>query len=313
MELESAKALAALSTGDRRWPGKGDSRFRHGLVFPQFLPSFRFDRGDRVFTIGSCFARNIEEYLTDQVVPTLRFRVPPEEWPHRSNGLINEYNPGTMAQRIERAFGGPPETLDSIVPHQGDGFVDLMLPGTGAVSYDRAVERRAEIDAIYAFLPGSQAVVITLGLVEAWFDTACARYLNRMPPVSVLRKQPGRYVVRMLDVQQTYSLVAPAIDLLVKNGSPVILTVSPVPLGLSFFSEDAVVANAFSKSVLRVCARGLQQSFPGRVDYFPSYEIVMSGGVSSFIDDNIHVCEDVVRVVVEYMLSKYRANRPPES
>src|SRR5262249_34722415 len=146
-----------------RFPGAEDRRTRRGMftfrpdrgLVPAINPGFALEPGRRVFTIGSCFARNIEEHLTGYDVPTRRFSVPKEEWPHRPNGLLNEYNPGTIAQRIERAVTGRPAPLETLVADDG-GFVDLLLPsarGTLPVTRGRATQRRDEIDAIYRELP----------------------------------------------------------------------------------------------------------------------------------------------------------------
>jgi hypothetical protein len=85
-----------------------------------------------------------------------------------------------------------------------------------------------------------------------------------------------------------------------------ILTVSPVPLHTTFMPEDCVIANEYSKTVLRVCAEELARKY-ANVDYFPSYEIVRSGGLANFHKDNVHVKPEVVSLVTSYMLSIYSA------
>lgn len=54
---------------------------------------------------------------------------------------------------------------------------------------------------------------------------------------------------------------------------PAGFTVSPVPLYLTFSGEDIIVANTYSKSVLRAVCNAVENSRK-RVDYFPSYEAV---------------------------------------
>jgi hypothetical protein len=289
-----------------RYPGKSDRRMAQGAVFPDICPSFTFDRGNRVFTIGSCFARNIEEHLTGFEVPTLRFVAPEAEWIGRRNGLLNEYNPGTMAQRIERAFTGAASPATTIVESDKGGMVDLLLSAARVVSAVRAVERRREIDKVYAQLPESHVVIVTLGLVEAWVDTRERCYLNRMPPIHLIQKDPDRYGVEVFDVDTAYALLDKAFETLLNNGNKVVLTVSPVPLNATFTGQDVVVANSFSKAVLRVCAERLAKKF-SNIDYFPSYEIVVLAGLAAFLDDNIHVVDPVVGEIVQYMLSRYQS------
>ncbi|GAQ95136.1 hypothetical protein TAGGR_220 [Thermodesulfovibrio aggregans] len=82
MQFKSDKALAnALKNKFRKYPSKNDNkRFSNGIIFPNINPKFKISRG-KVFTIGSCFARHIEEILTTYegfYLPTLKFKVPKE-------------------------------------------------------------------------------------------------------------------------------------------------------------------------------------------------------------------------------------------
>jgi hypothetical protein len=104
-------------------------------------------------------------------------------------------------------------------------------------------------------------------------------------------------------VFHTVPLLEPAIEALIERGCKVLLTVSPVPLGTTFTEDDSVTANEFSKAVLRVTAERLSQR--PEVDYFPSYEIVRSGGLSAYLPDQVHVKNEVVERVTAYMLQSY--------
>lgn len=316
VEIAGVRAIEALESGVARFPGPSDSRTRLGprrvrrdrVLYPAIRPGFRFEPGCRVFTIGSCFARNIEEHLSGYDVPTRRFCVPKEEWPHRPNGLLNEYNPGTIAQRIERACAGQAAPDETLVSYD-NGVVDLLLPSASharPVSRERALQRREEIDEIYRELPPADIVIVTLGLVEAWFDSLTGSYLNRMPPTDAVRQHPDRYSLHVMDVDEAYPLLENAFRRLTDRGQQILLTVSPVPLTATFSEECAVVANSFSKAVLRVCAHRLATTLPS-IDYFPSYEIVISSGLTSFSDDNIHVQDEFVREIVRTMLASYEA------
>ena len=138
---------AETVSGGRRSP------LTSGTAFPIHRPKFELNFAESliIFTIGSCFARNIEEALAarDVLFPTANFRVPYEEWPTRPNGLLNEYNPGSIAQRIVHAVERRPLPEETLVPGKGDLFADLLLPGGSDVTFARALERRAEIDNVY--------------------------------------------------------------------------------------------------------------------------------------------------------------------
>lgn len=306
MQYREAIRAAVSNKTARMYPSSSDSRSRAQTVFPIHRPKFslKFTPNESIFTIGSCFARNIEEALALKGVklPTANFKAPKDEWPGRANGLINEYNPGTISQRIIFALQNKDFPSETIV-RNGDSFCDLLLPGGGDVSFDRAQERREQIKNIYRDLPGSQAAIITLGFVEAWYDCETELFLNRMPPQEVGSRNPSRFILKRLDIDESMRLLGSAIEQLSARNVKIILTVSPVPLGTTFMKADCVVANEFSKSVLRVCADRL--SGIELVDYFPSYEIVRGRGMSGFIDDQIHVKQEVVDEIVKYMFSIY--------
>jgi hypothetical protein len=296
----------------RRFPQSDDGRCRNGMLFPDFQPKFSavFDRNTTVFAIGSCFARNIEEALEPSGVrlPTYALKADPSEKKGRARGLINEFTPGCIQQRIFSALNGLPLSEKTIVP-QGSEFVDLLLAAIPSVTWERAIERRREIDAIYRELPGADLVVITLGYVECWYDEETRLYLNRRPPRIPGAPQSRRYVFKRLDVEECMALLQPAFDAMTQKGLKIVLTVSPVPLGMTFSGEDCVVANEFSKSVLRTCAGRLARD--PHVEYFPSYEIVRSAGLSAYVDDNRHVRPDIVEQVTHYMVDAYAASGGP--
>jgi hypothetical protein len=233
------------------------------------------------------------------------FSVDKAEWPFRPNGILNEFNPGTISQRIHSALSGKTSPQGTIVESHG-GFIDLLLPSAGLpVARQRAIERRTEIDAVYSNLVSSDLVIITLGLVEAWFDNDNDVFLNRMPDTTLLEKYPDQYSFRRLDVRESFSLLDKALQGLISSGiDKILLTVSPVPLQTTFTGDDAVVANSYSKSTLRVCADMLVKKF-SQVDYYPSLELVYSGGLAVLEEDNVHVKSGVVRFATNHMISAY--------
>lgn len=314
MKYDGLEALrVSRRNPDKRFPNEEDPRFQDGLLFPSLNPRFQLSTPAKVFTIGSCFARNIEEALRDYDIemPTSKFMVPESEWPHRPNGMLNEYNSGTISQRILSVVEGKKPPEDTIV-ETPDGFVDLLLPPAGVpVTFERAIARRREVESVYEELVSSDLVIITLGLVEAWFDEVNGLYLNRMPRAPNIKKQSGRYSLRRLDVFDSLSLLDQALGGLIGAGvDKILLTVSPVPLATTFSGKDVVVANSYSKSVLRVCAEQLSERYP-EVDYFPSFELVSSGGLGSFNSDNIHVRDEVVRLATGHMLGAYFTDLAP--
>jgi hypothetical protein len=111
--------------------------------------------------------------------------------------------------------------------------------------------------------------------------------------------------LRQLDTAEAYDLLDQTISEIISFGiGRVILTVSPVPLRSTFLEIDAVLANSYSKCVLRVCAQRLYDKYR-EVDYFPSYEIVTTSLGRSYENDNIHVQDTVVEHITNYMMELY--------
>lgn len=302
---DSVKISSGNKTG-KRFPNRVDIRYQDGLLFPELKPSFNIESGATIFTIGSCFARNIEGALMPLGfnLPTTAFAVPSSEWAVSPNGLLNEYNPGTIAQRILYALDNKFFPDETIVPSDSL-YADLMILGTAPdVTQERALERRKEIFAVYQNLQRSSFVIITLGFIEAWFDNQTQLFINRMPPKPYIKNDRSRFSIKILDVLESLQILEPAIDALANQGIKVILTVSPVPIQTTFTSSDCVTANEYSKAVLRVCSEQLTKRFDN-VDYFPSYEIVRSGGLACYKEDNVHVMGNIVNKITALMIREY--------
>ncbi len=309
MKLDGGTAFAtALRNKQRNFPGKTDSRSDGGLIFPTFNPGFSILPGSSVFTIGSCFARNVEKVLLANgiAVPTATFSAPEEEAPGQPNRILNQYNPATMLQCVETAKTVPNQAALYTVPGDDRVIDPLLATGSRPVALARAIERREEINALYRDgLAVCETVVITLGLIETWFDHEAGLYLNEAPKRPALKGAPGRWEFRRLSVDRATSFTRSLVEAVRDGGRrSVVLTVSPVPLQVTFAGQDAVSANAYSKAVLRVVAETIVSEFD-RCDYFPSYETVTSGGVGSFGEDQVHVRPKVVGRIIDRMVSAY--------
>lgn len=106
--------------------------------------------------------------------------------------------------------------------------------------------------------------------------------------------------------QQATRMLVEAFSAVIDAGvRKIIVTVSPVPLQATFSGQDCVTANSYSKAVMRCAAEHLCRRFPGIVDYFPSYEMVLAGGFASFREDLVHPAEEVIEKVTGYMIDSY--------
>lgn len=293
-------------------------QFVDGGIFPKLNPGFDLQPGSKVFTIGSCFAREVESVFTDSGfdVPIAGFTIPEGELPFPGPHLLNEYNAGAIIQRVE-AVAGNFDYADKGIEVTDKGVIDLFLHvGSSPVTPERLHQRRLEISEVYRSLLTADVVVITLGLVESWYDLQDECYLNRAPSQRYIREHPDRFEFHRMDVEDVHSRIRRAIELLIGLGlQRILLTVSPIPVEATFMPDSCPIANGYSKAVLRVCAELISKEF-AQVAYFPSFEIASSFGTRGFLEDNVHVQPWVVHHIMHYLLHHFVAGaesqQPPK-
>lgn len=153
-------------------------------------------------------------------------------------------------------------------------------------------------------------IILTLGLSEVWFDREAGLYLNTCPAPKVFKRHPERFELRVLEYEETLQGLEAIYELLarhLKGGFRILLTVSPVPLLSTFRDVDVLVANAYSKSLLRTAAEVFLTRH-GNVNYFPSFEMVGLGPqdvVWGGRGDFRHVNRDFVEVIMCHALESF--------
>lgn len=312
--ISAANAYGSLKTNpDSDWPRRDDpaNRFAH-FADPSFKPRFMLEQGQRIFTIGSCFARGIERTLAARGfdIPTLGLQVDKTWWSGDPVSILNNYVPPAIAPQIRWAFGLEEFDLDRHAIEVAAGrYIDPQLTlAYRPVSAEALIKRRNDISAIYRHLASSHVVLITLGLIEAWFDNRSGLYINCPPPKGVTRTDPSRFELHVLDYEDVTRSLADLVDLLGRvcpRDHRIILTVSPVPLQATFTSSDVAVANCYSKSVLRAAVEPFVADHP-HIEYFPSYEsVVLTDRSVAFVDDQVHIQTSMVRFNVDRMINRY--------
>ncbi len=304
-----------------KWPdGRRDTRRLAGVVSVAFEPTFTIEPGEAIFTVGSCFARNIERRFSTLgfKVPALEVSLPEEERASDVvNDILNKYPPHSILNEFRWA-------LDPEFPFQEASYLEMRngrwhdphLAGNVApASLERVKERRAMVEAIYRQSANCRVVVVTLGLVEAWRDHLTGLYLNEAPPKAVVLAEPDRFTLEILSVADIMEALEALHELLSRFGHPefrLLVTVSPVPFKATFTGRDALLANTYSKSALRVAVEMFALGH-SNVDYFPSYEIVtLTNRSSAFIQDNRHVTSSVVDEIVDRVVEAYCPRIEPD-
>lgn len=333
-----AALQALLANPHSRFNGDADgaaARLKSGAPVEVYArPKFKLSRNDSVFTMGSCFARNVEYALAGAGV-----RVLPETWEfppelmvpeaerraklatgfHRHvilRAVLNKYTPLSMLNEFQRIL--EPETFRA--PHKGlvhidgDRWFDPHAKDTGFRGLQESLMVRYLVEEATKSVRGASAIFLTLGLTETWIDTETGMVLNVAPPPLVIRKTPDRFRFFNADHAQALDSLEQIFELVARHIRPdmkFIVTVSPVPLNTTFTSQDVIVANSYSKAALRAAA----QAFCARhatVDYFPSYEMVMSAPPDlAWEADRMHVPQALVDFITARFVADYFTDRSP--
>jgi hypothetical protein len=314
MDASQAWALAARNK-HQRWNSAAD-RFQQSPMAVHHTPKFQLKAEDKFFCIGSCFARNIEEHLIYSRIEVLSKRVysPIEEWANRPNAFMNKYTLASMLNELRWTMAPPEEVPEEWFFETDAGWLDPQLsPAANPTSFERVVERRRYLNTeVFSRIREADVVVITLGLVEAWFDNLTGLWLNGSPPPRKINAEKGRFSVTATTVAQNMDWLEQAYKA-IKSLNPrarIVVTVSPVPMDTTFSGKDSAVAHVLSKSRLRVVA----DQFVDRhddADYFPSFEMIsLAPRATTFADDNIHVEDAAVGGVVRAFVKAYIPDAP---
>lgn len=277
-------------------------------------PTFRLDKKSSVFTIGSCFARNIEDILSQS------FEFPIANYEHqkgeysgaRPRGILNKFTPLCMLSELEWLFEINLLGIDFedatatrflyLNEEQGEG-IDLGLQQYIPVSLERFWERRRHIYSIYNEILSVDCVVLTLGLIEQWYYKLLV--VQHAPNNRQTLKGKdffGFEVLQYEAVEDALKRILKIIKTLNKNVK-ILFTISPVPLEKTFSGDHICVANAKSKATLLSAASSVLEK--GEVDYFPSYEIVSMLGSEAFEKDKRHVKNSAVEKVCNEFIRAY--------
>jgi len=320
MPLIALSADAAVSNRKSNafanWPDRGSPNRVEPLAAPGFDAPFHFEPGEPIFTVGSCFARNVEADLARRgfEIPVSTVLSRPE-FKQVDRGIINNYATPSIYNELAWAFGEreyvPDDHIIELMPGR---FVDQHVsPSLRPEGRETVLTRRAAITDSYRSAAGCRTVIMTLGLSEAWYDKRAAYYLNVSPRPAAIKKEPERYELHVLSYEEIYSYLRDALLLLKKHCRPglrVLLTVSPVPLSVTQRDQDVLVANTYSKSVLRTAAETAVTSLDF-VAYFPSYEsIILSDRKLAWLDDMVHVSDEIVRFNVSRMIEAFVPGEP---
>jgi hypothetical protein len=280
--------------------GQGGARVYEPFLQLHWEPKFQLSREGSYFAAGSCFARNVEKALGDAGARVVSWT--PES--PVANEALHRYNTFSILRDFRLALDGQFDD-DALVEAAPGRWFDYSAYGRADTRDDLARQRRQCID-LHAAVLEADVLVITLGLVEAWYDRKLGSYLNVFPSGAV-QADPDRYELRITGYAENLAALESFWDYLRKaTARPIrmIVSVSPIPFNATFSGQDVVEANTYSKSVLRAVAQDFADANED-VMYFPSYEMVtLSDPDAVWTPDMRHVRSDFVRRIMEFFMER---------
>jgi len=282
--------------------------------------------GASVFTLGSCFAQNIRLALTDsghRAHPDYEsIEIDTASQMAGPLGHINYYTTFSIRQEFERvlsptfeAYHLPVKPGAWKIEDVGQSgaepwealFQDPLRHGVVAATEPGILDVMTKVDNLTrTAIESADAFILTLGLVESWIDTETDRHVWSARAATV-SPDKDRFRFHRSDYGENYENMAWVCEAVAERfpGRPIIVTVSPVGLLRTFTDDDVVVANSYSKSVLRAVAGALSSEY-SHVSYWPSYELAMAADV--FKEDGRHVQREAVDHIVDTFLQAHASS-----
>lgn len=312
VELSAEDAIANRKSNPfATWGDRTAANRIEPVAKPAFDVPFRLEPGESIFTVGSCFARNVEaELLKRGFVLPMREIFKKPEFQGVEVGAINNFGTPSIYNEFAWALGERPfRPEDHIVEIQPGKFADLhLIPSMRPDAWETVISRRKAITQAFESVKRCRVLIMTLGLVEVWYDSQTDYYLNVAPRPSLIRSQPSRFRLHVLSFDECYKYLEETLLLVKKFGREdfrVLMTVSPVPLMATHRNQDVMVANSYSKSVLRSVAETIVERHDF-ISYYPSYEsVTLSDRRIAWKDDFVHVTEEIVALNVSRMVDAF--------
>lgn len=311
VELPLAREVIRASARNpaTKWPHPSNAAKRlTPFCVPDHTPKFQVGADATFFTIGSCFARNIETHLRKLGVTNYADAVLfPSTGPWATVPL-NKYTPFGILAELEMAFAD--EDDDALAKYLIEVDGKYYDPHTLLMSYDpldEVLDRRKTVRNLFRKVKDADVVIITLGQIECWYDSESGAYIDSSLPAPVVKAHPDRFHFKTPTFDECRDAMRRVIELLSKHApnQRYLLTTSPVPPLRTYQEKDCLTAYFHAKCLLRTVAQDIADSH-GNADYFPSFEMVMmSDRTVAFDEDLVHVRDTLVSRIVQKFLVGY--------
>lgn len=224
------------------------------ILLPKARFSFSYE--DRVVMMGSCFAENIGRKLEEN-----KFSVD-------INPFGTLYNPASVAEGLRMLLRPERFTSGDLFRHEGVYHSFTHHSRFSAPSEEECLDHiNSRLSQSSDFLRKATRLVITLGTAFVYRLKSDGRI------VSNCHKLPEKMFDRQrLSTQEIVEDWKPLLLALWEQNPAlkILFTVSPIR-----HWKDGAHENQLSKATLLLATDALQKDYPGRIAYFPAYEILM--------------------------------------
>lgn len=250
-----------------------------------------------IFTIGSCFASNLVAYMPSM---GLRGSTHPARPFYHTRSILQEFKRLLLADDEQDRHPLWLTKAGFVHPFKNHLETATFQTESECLEWARKIDEEAT-----SRLQQADIIVITLGLIEAWFDEVGGISYKAMPPGEVfndLKPQFRRLTVTEMitDLQEIYSLIKAHLK------AELIITVSPIPLNQTFMPYDVRIANTESKARVYSAVSEFIET-KSDVHYFPSYEMVTGAECKDdfMLKDGRHLHRYALRYILENFVRMY--------
>jgi hypothetical protein len=243
---------------------------------------FKIAYGDSILFIGSCFAGNMGDKMSEY-----RFNVDVNPF-----GVL--YNPLSVSSACRLLLNPKPFTEDDLFFYDGmyhsfahHGRFSDVSAGKCLSGINESLSRAA------AYLRKTSRLIVTFGTAYVYRQKsggAVVANCHKLPESDFIRER-----LSVDEVTNEWSVLLNELW----RGNPslkVIFTVSPVR-----HWKDGAHLNQISKSTLLLAEQALAEQYPGQVLYFPAYELMMDElrDYRFYAEDMIHPSSQAIRYIWE--------------
>ncbi len=251
-----------------------------------------FDENSNIFTMGSCFATNIQKAFVNR---------------KKELGISTDKGSDNLLHvptSVNNSFG---------ITQFFEWALENKIDSTSYWYDDNGkYTASSEREKYQEWLKSSDGFIFTFGVSEIWKDLETDKVFWRAVPQDLYNENKIRYKFELSTVEQNINNMKRLIETIHKNvgNVPIILTVSPVPLLATFRGVSTITANSVSKAILRVAVDSIMNLNLDNVYYWPSYEVFKDVGPhidQSSFQHNVtnHPRDFIVKNVVNLFFENY--------